>query len=128
VKATGWLQDQLVLSANGLAGHEFDFYRYVAKSTWLGGNFEYSELHESAPYWFNSIVPHAFTLDNPTLKAQAKVFLDYTLKHQAPDGWLGPETTKATRGIGPRSLLCSGLVVRGPSFSTLACTMLKARD
>ncbi|KAF2493110.1 hypothetical protein BU16DRAFT_551110 [Lophium mytilinum] len=109
MKATGWLQDQLVLSANGLAGHEFDFYRYVAKSKWLGGDWEYSELDESAPYWFNYIVPLAFTLDDPRLKSQAKKFLDYTLDNQAEDGWLGPETTKATRGIWARSLLLFGL-------------------
>lgn len=114
IKPTGWLQDQLVLSANGLAGHEFDFYRYVARSTWLGGTHEYSELHESAPYWFNYIVPLAWTLDDARLKEQAKTFLDYVLDHQAEDGWLGPEATRETRGIWARSLLLFGLTVCDP--------------
>lgn len=113
IKPTGWLKDQLTLSANGLAGHEFDFYRYVARSTWLGGTYEYSELHESAPYWFNYIVPLAWTLDDPRLKDQAETFLDYVLDHQADDGWLGPETARETRGIWARSLLLFGLTVRG---------------
>ncbi|KAH8655429.1 hypothetical protein BX600DRAFT_515250 [Xylariales sp. PMI_506] len=110
IQSSGWLGDQLQLSANGLGGHLFDFYRYVARSTWLGGTFEYSELHESAPYWFNYIVPLAWTLNDERLKQQAKQFLDYVLDHQAPDGWLGPETTRQTRGIWARSLLCFGLV------------------
>ncbi|KFY78878.1 hypothetical protein V499_02053 [Pseudogymnoascus sp. VKM F-103] len=109
IRASGWLKDQLELSANGLGGHLFNFYRYVARSTWLGGDFEYSELHESAPYWFNYIVPLAWTLDDQRLKDQAQQFLDYVLDHQAPDGWLGPETTRQTRGIWARSLLFYGL-------------------
>jgi hypothetical protein len=49
IKATDWLHDQLVLEASGLASHLIDCYRYVANSTWVGGTYEYSELHESAP-------------------------------------------------------------------------------
>ncbi|KAL3430044.1 hypothetical protein BDV09DRAFT_202517 [Aspergillus tetrazonus] len=110
ITATGWLQDQLELEANGLAGHLYEFYRYVAGSTWVGGDWEYSELDEAAPYWFNYVVPLAWTTNDSRLKAQAKDFLDYVLDHQAEDGWLGPETTRQTRGIWARSLLCFGLV------------------
>lgn len=111
IRPGGWLRDQIQLSADGLGGHLFDFYRYVARSTWLGGSYEYSELHESAPYWFNYIVPLAWTLDDPRLKKQARQFLDYVLDNQADDGWLGPETTRQTRGIWARSLLAFGLIV-----------------
>ncbi|KIM98411.1 hypothetical protein OIDMADRAFT_56776 [Oidiodendron maius Zn] len=109
ITASGWLNDQLRLEANGLAGNLFDFYRYVAESTWLGGTYEYSELHESAPYWFNYIVPLAYIVDDSRLKSQAQQFLDYTLSHQAEDGWLGPETTRQTRGVWARSLFLFGL-------------------
>lgn len=90
----------------------FDFYRYVNQSTWLGGQYEYSELNEAAPYWFNYIVPLAWVLDDERLKSQAKAFLDYILDTQAEDGWLGPEKTRQTRGIWGRSLLSFGLTVR----------------
>ncbi|KAI1053249.1 hypothetical protein LB506_012310 [Fusarium annulatum] len=109
VRPTGWLKDQLQLSADGLAGHLFEFYRYVSRSTWLGGDWEYSELNEASPYWFNYIVPLAWSLDDAKLKSQAKAYLDYVLDHQAEDGWLGPETTRQTRGIWARSLLLFGL-------------------
>jgi hypothetical protein len=117
VKPLGWLHDQITLSAEGLGGHLFDFYRYVNRSTWLGGEYEYSELNEAAPYWFNYIVPLAWTLDDQRLKDQAKAFLDYTLDTQAEDGWLGPETTRQTRGIWARSLLAFGLTVRPLSMA-----------
>ncbi|KAH8154047.1 uncharacterized protein LAJ45_01814 [Morchella importuna] len=109
IRPRGWLSSQLHLSAAGLAGHEHDFYRYVSDSTWLGGSTEYSELHESAPYWFNYIVPLAYVLDDARLKAQAKSFLDYVLDHQAEDGWIGPETTRETRGIWARALVLFGM-------------------
>lgn len=111
VRPTGWLKDQLQLSADGLGGHLFEFYRYVSRSTWLGGDWEYSELNEASPYWFNYIVPLAWSLDDAKLKSQAKAYLDYVLDHQAQDGWLGPETTRQTRGIWARSLLLFGLTV-----------------
>lgn len=119
IKASGWLKDQIELSAEGLGGHLFDFYRYVQRSTWLGGDFEYSELHESAPYWFNYIVPMAWVLGDNRLKSQARQFLDYVLEHQAEDGWLGPEKTRETRGVWARSLLLFGLVVSSRTISII---------
>lgn len=49
ITPNGWLRDQLQLMADGLAGHEHDFYMYVRDSTWLGGEEEYSDLREGTP-------------------------------------------------------------------------------
>jgi hypothetical protein len=105
------MRDQLTLQGSGLAGNLFDFYRYVKDSTWLGGTEEYSELHESAPYWYNANVPLAYVLGDERLKDQSNQFLTYVLDHQADDGWLGPETTRETRGIWARCLLLQGMMV-----------------
>ncbi|KAI5847402.1 hypothetical protein DFP73DRAFT_593246 [Morchella snyderi] len=110
IKPLGWLKDQLRLSAEGLAGHEWDFYRFAMNSTWSGGTWEYSGLHETAPYWFNYIVPLAWSLDDARLKAQAKEFLDSVLDAQQEDGWLGPETAKGERGLWARALLLYGMI------------------
>lgn len=111
-KPQGWLKDQLEKSAAGLAGNLFNFYRYVKDSQWLGGNSEYSNLHESAGYWFNGLVPLAFGLDDARLKGQVKYFLDYILANQQDDGWIGPETTPHTRGLWGRCYIMLGLMVR----------------
>lgn len=111
IKAQGWLQDQLRLAGDGLAGNMFDFYRYVGKSTWMGGEDEYSDLRESATYWFNYIVPLAWTLDDDRLKEQAKTFLDHQIDNQWEDGWLGPEETRNERVIWGRSYLLLGMMV-----------------
>ncbi|KAJ3973426.1 hypothetical protein EV361DRAFT_63363 [Lentinula raphanica] len=115
IKPTGWALDQANVQANGLAGHLRDFDSYVNGSIWVeGGSIEYSEMHESAPYWFNGMVALAFQLQDARLIGQVQTFLDWTLDHQQDDGWLGPEpfVTNASepRLIWPRYLLLLGLV------------------
>ncbi|KAF5385674.1 hypothetical protein D9757_005543 [Collybiopsis confluens] len=115
IKPTGWALDVANTQANGLAGHLRDFDSYVNGSIWVEGGFiEYSEMHESAPYWFNSMVALAFQLENPRLQNQVRTFLDWTLDHQQDDGWLGPEpfdpNATVPRLVWPRYLLLLGLV------------------
>ncbi|KAI8219745.1 hypothetical protein K4K54_009173 [Colletotrichum sp. SAR 10_86] len=133
IKPNGWFRDQLRLSAKGLGGNLFHFYRFVKESTWLGGTWEYTPLNEAAPYWYNYIVPLAYSLDRDSdpqlfldLKKQADYFLDYTLEHQAEDGWLGPETTSHTRGIWARCLLLQGLMNHAIADSSRRATILEA--
>lgn len=91
IQPEGWLNDQLELMANGLAGNEYEFYMYVKNSSWLGGGSEYSDLDEGFPYWFNGLVPLAYGLNDPRLKSQVQDAANYVLDHQADDGWLGAE-------------------------------------
>ncbi|KAG5925164.1 hypothetical protein E4U61_002278 [Claviceps capensis] len=61
--------------ADGLFGREYEVYPYVKESSWLKprggqGGAEYSNLNEALPYWFNSMVPLAFTLKNDALQGQ----------------------------------------------------------
>ncbi|MCJ1310121.1 hypothetical protein MMC25_003782 [Agyrium rufum] len=124
ISPQGWLLDQLELMANGLAGNQYDFYNYVNDSTWLGGTSEYSDLNEGFPYWFNGLVPLAYSLNDDRLKAQVLDSLAYVFAHQQADGWLGPEKNVTTRDFWGRFPFCLGLMQLMQADSTQTATIL----
>jgi len=87
IKPTGWLKDQLRIQADGLSGHLDEFWPDIKDSAWFGGK---AEGWERVPYWLDGLVPLAYVLDDPALKAKVKKSVDHILDHQHADGWLGP--------------------------------------
>jgi len=87
IKPAGWLRRQLEIQAKGLSGHLDEFLPDVAESSWIGGK---AEGWERGPYWLDGFIPLAIHLDNADFKARAQKWIDYILKTQKEDGWLGP--------------------------------------
>jgi hypothetical protein len=88
VKPTGWLLRELRIQANGLSGHLDEFWPDVGpNSGWLGGT---GESWERGPYFLDGLVPLAYLTGDERLIAKAKKWVDWTLEHQQPDGWIGP--------------------------------------
>jgi hypothetical protein len=121
IQPKGWIRDQLQLMADGQAGHQHDFYSFVASSAWLGGDKDYSALREAFPYWFNGIVPLAYSLRDDRLKKQIRSSLDHVLKNQSSDGWIGPESKESgLRNLWARYPFLLGLIrllEADPSYS-----------
>jgi hypothetical protein len=91
IKAKGWLLKQLELQRDGFTGHAEELYpekeNLGANSDWLGGN---GNSWEKVPYYVKGLVALAYTLDDVSLKAKAKKWIDYTLDHQQESGLFGP--------------------------------------
>ncbi|RZK68745.1 MAG: hypothetical protein EOO85_23675, partial [Pedobacter sp.] len=91
IKAKGWLLKQLELQRDGFTGHAEELYpekeNLGAKSDWLGGD---GSSWEKVPYYVKGLVALAYTLDDVSLKAKAKKWIDYTLDHQQESGLFGP--------------------------------------
>ena len=126
IKPRGWMQDQLRLMADGLAGHEYDFYPIVKDSPWLGGHSEYAALNEGLPYWFNGLVPLAYGLDDDRLKDQVLDVLEKVLVDQAEDGWLGPEKNPRDQDLWARFPLCLGMMHLAEAEPDLVETIVPA--
>jgi hypothetical protein len=88
IHARGWLEEQLHIQANGLSGHLDETWADVGPdSGWLGGK---GESWERGPYFLDGLVPLAWLLEDPRLKAKAQRFIDWTLEHQQANGMIGP--------------------------------------
>jgi DUF1680 family protein len=90
IRPAGWLRDQLLVQAHGLAGHLDETWPDVGpNSGWLGGT---GESWERGPYYLDGLVPLAYLLEDTRLKAKAQKFLDWTLENTASDGMIGPKS------------------------------------
>ncbi|RAO78083.1 beta-L-arabinofuranosidase domain-containing protein [Dyella jiangningensis] len=90
IKASGWLMRQLRIQAGGLGGHLDEFWPIVGPdSGWSGGK---GESWEDGPYFLDGLVPLAWQLDSPQLKAKAMRFIDWTLDHPWENGMFGPRS------------------------------------
>ena len=88
IRPAGWLRDQLRIQADGLSGHLDETWADVGpNSGWLGGT---GESWERGPYFLDGLLPLAWLLDDPHLKAKAQRYIDWTLTHQAANGMIGP--------------------------------------
>lgn len=87
VTADGWLRRQLRQQADGLSGHLDEFWPDVGQSQWFGGK---AEGWERAPYWLDGVIPLAWVLDDASLKAKVKRYVDHIVAAQRPDGWYAP--------------------------------------
>ena len=89
IKPDGWLLEQLVTMKDGLTGHLDEVYEPVVgpRNGWLGGD---GDGWERGPYWLDGLVPLAYILDDPELKAKAMKWIKWSLENQAEDGYFGP--------------------------------------
>ncbi|WP_250877260.1 beta-L-arabinofuranosidase domain-containing protein [Luteibacter anthropi] len=90
IRPSGWLRRQLEIQAAGLGGRVDETWPDLGpNSGWLGGT---GESWERGPYYLDGLLPLAWQLDSPTLKAKAQRFVDWTLDHPWANGMFGPKS------------------------------------
>ncbi|MGY3055292.1 hypothetical protein ACVWYG_003507 [Pedobacter sp. UYEF25] len=88
IKAKGWLQEMLVRQKNGATGNLDKLYPLMnQRNGWLGGD---GDQWERGPYWIDGLLPLAYILNDKTLIAKVKPWIEWSLKSQTPDGYFGP--------------------------------------
>lgn len=90
IKPNGWLHEMLVRQKDGATGQMDKLYPAVMgpRNGWLGGD---GDQWERGPYWIDGLLPLAYILDDPALKAKVKPWIEWAIKSQKPDGYFGPE-------------------------------------
>ncbi len=89
IKPEGMLRKMVELQRDGLTGHLDSIYSLVCgdNNGWLGGT---GDGWERGPYWIDGLVPLAYLLDDPVLKAKAQKWIEWSINNQRTDGYFGP--------------------------------------
>jgi len=92
IEPQGWLLEQLRRMAAGMTGHLDEWYPEALgpRNAWLGGD---GDAWERGPYWIDGLYPLAHLLKDERLKAKARAWVEWTLRNQREDGYLGPRPT-----------------------------------
>ena len=89
IQPRGWLLEQLKRMKTGLTGHLDEIYPEVVgpRNGWLGGD---GDGWERGPYWIDGLLPLAYILNDDSLKAKIKPWIEWSLSHQNENGFFGP--------------------------------------
>jgi DUF1680 family protein len=89
IKPKGWLLEQLNSMKTGMTGNLDVIYPEVVgpRNGWLGGD---GDGWERGPYWIDGLLPLAYILDDEKLKQKVQPWIEWTLKHQTKEGYIGP--------------------------------------
>lgn len=89
IKPQGWLREMLVRQKNGATGNLDKLYPLVMneRNGWLGGD---GDQWERGPYWIDGLLPLAYLLEDSSLIAKTKPWVEWAINSQQADGYFGP--------------------------------------
>jgi DUF1680 family protein len=89
IRPKGWLEEMLSRQKNGMTGNLDKLYPEIMgpRNGWLGGD---GDQWERGPYWIDGLLPLAYILNDETLIAKVKPWIEWALNSQQEDGYFGP--------------------------------------
>jgi Beta-L-arabinofuranosidase, GH127 len=94
IKPEGWLKKYLELQRDGLTGHLGEISAWLNKkdNAWLntGGQNGWEEL----PYWLKGYGNLAYILNDSSMIAETKIWIEAVFKSEQPNGYFGPTTIR----------------------------------
>lgn len=91
IKPEGWIRKQLELSANGMTGRLGELSQFLVKENhaWLDPAGEGHSPWEELPYWLRGFTHLAYTLQDPALIREARLWIDAAIASQRENGYFG---------------------------------------
>ena len=99
IRPEGWLKEMLIRQKEGATGNLDVLYPQVmgSRNGWLGGD---GDQWERGPYWIDGLLPLAYILQDDSLIAKTRPWVEWALQSQTPDGYFGPSADyPAERGL-----------------------------
>jgi len=92
VQPEGWVRRYLELQRDGLTGKLGTISAWLDKkgNAWYSGNGQGDHGWEEVPYWLKGYGDLGYTLNDPSIIAETKDWLEKVFASQQSDGWFGP--------------------------------------
>ncbi len=97
VQPKGWLLECLKRAKNGMTGQLDQVSDWLVKknNAWLSPTGEGINGWEEVPYWLKGYGDLAYLLEDSSMIAEAKLWINGALNSQRADGYFGPEQNRA---------------------------------
>lgn len=111
VAARGWLQKELELMRDGMAGHleEISPWCNPEGNAWLSPIGEGKNGWEELPYWLRGYGDLGLVLKDEKIAAGARRWLEAIMASQEEDGYFGPRENKNKHDVWPNMLVLDAL-------------------
>jgi hypothetical protein len=109
IEPRGWLRGMLELQAQGMTGRLAEISPWLGfeRSAWADKEGKGEAGWEEMPYWLKGFGDLGYVLNDESLIAQARRWIEAVLASQADDGWFGPRELKASLGKFPGAKFAS---------------------
>jgi len=93
VQPRGWLQEFLNRQRDGLCGNlgEISIWLQKDNNAWLSKDGKGKYGWEEVPYWLRGYIQLGYTLNDPKIIAESKIWIEGAINSQRPDGDFGPD-------------------------------------